>query len=192
MIFISNEDYKMGYKIAVDQVYSRLYELDELSKKALFVDSLLKKYSVIQFAIALILTKYNIEEYEISEEPKKDILSIIDKIEIPENLLASFKKEVEFLNIFKNYFSPLLYEYLLDNSIKAEIISEIKYEDAQKCLVLKLQFSDYNSSIIHVHRARRGLLYYNGNFFIIRNSLSQQIIKDMPLIKVGKINNCGQ
>ena len=190
MIFISNEDYKMGYKIAVDQVYSRLYELDELSKKALFVDNLLKKYSVIQFAIALILTKYNIEEYEISEEPKKDILSIIDKIEIPENLLASFKKEVEFLNIFKNYFSPLLYEYLLDNSIKAEIISEIKYEDDQKCLVLKLQFSDYNSSIIHVHRARRGLLYYNGNFFIIRNSLSQQIIKDMPLIKVGKINDC--
>ena len=190
MIFISNEDYKMGYKIAVDQVYSRLYELDELSKKALFVDNLLKKYSVIQFAIALILTKYNIEEYEISEEPKKDILSIIDKIDIPENLLASFKKEVEFLNIFKNYFSPLLYEYLLDNSIKAEIISEIKYEDDQKCLVLKLQFSDYNSSIIHVHRARRGLLYYNGNFFIIRNSLSQQIIKDMPLIKVGKINDC--
>lgn len=192
MIFISNEDYKMGYKIAVDQVYSRLYELDELSKKALFVDNLLKKYSVIQFAIALILIKYNIEEYEISKEHKKDILSIIDKIEIPENLLASFKKEVEFLNIFKNYFSPLLYEYLLDNSIKAEIISEIKYEDDQKCLVLKLQFSDYNSSIIHVHRARRGLLYYNGNFFIIRNSLSQQIIKDMPLIKVGKINDCGQ
>lgn len=190
MIVISNEDYKIGYKIAVDQVYSRLYELDELSKKALFVDSLLKKYSVIQFAIALILTKYNIEEYEISETSKKDILSIIDKIEIPENLLASFKKEVEFLNIFKNYFSPLLYEYLLDNSIKAEIISEIKYEDDQKCLVLKLQFSDYNSSIIHVYRARRGLLYYNGNFFIIRNSLSQQIIKDMPLIKVGKINDC--
>lgn len=190
MITISNEDYKMGYKIAVDQVYSRLYELDELSKKALFVDSLLKKYSVIQFAIALILTKYNIEKYEISEELKKGILSIIDEIEIPENLLDSFKKEVEFLNIFKNYFSPLLYEYLLDNSIKAEIISEIKYEDDQKCLVLKLQFSDYNSSIIHVHRARRGLLYYNGNFFIIRNSLSQQIIKDMPLIKVGKINDC--
>lgn len=190
MIAISNEDYKIGYKIAVDQVYSRLYELDELSKKALFVDSLLKKYSVIQFAIALILTKYNIEEYEISVESKKAILSIIDEIEIPENLLDSFKKEVEFLNIFKNYFSPLLYEYLLDNSIKAEIISEIKYEDDQKCLVLKLQFSDYNSSIIHVHRARRGLLYYNGNFFIIRNSLSQQIIKDMPLIKVGKINDC--
>lgn len=190
MIVISNEDYKIGYKIAVDQVYSRLYELDELSKKALFVDSLLKKYSVTQFAIALIFTKYNIEEYEISEEPKKDILSIIDEIEIPENLLASFKKEVEFLNIFKNYFSPLLYEYLLDNSIKAEIISEIKYEDDQKCLVLKLQFSDYNSSIIHVHRARRGLLYYNGNFFIIRNSLSQQIIKDIPLIKVRKINDC--
>lgn len=190
MIVISNEDYKIGYKIAVDQVYSRLYELDELSKKALFVDSLLKKYSVIQFAIALILTNYSIEEYEISEEPKKDILSIINEIEIPENLLDSFKKEVEFLNIFKNYFSPLLYEYLLDNSIKAEIISEIKYEDDQKCLVLKLQFSDYNSSIIHVHRARRGLLYYNGSFFIIRNSLSQQIIKDMPLIKVGKINDC--
>lgn len=190
MIAISNEDYKIGYKIAVDQVYSRLYELDELSKKALFVDSLLKKYSVTQFAIALILTKYNIEEYEISEESKKDILSIIDEIEIPENLLDSFKKEVEFLNIFKNYFSPLLYDYLLDNSIKAEIISEIKYEDDQKCLVLKLQFSDYNSSIIHVHRARRGLLYYNGSFFIIRNSLSKQIIKDMPLIKVGKINDC--
>lgn len=190
MIAISNEDYKIDYKIAVDQVYSRLYELDELSKKALFVDSLLKKYSITQFTIALILTKYNIEEYEISEESKKAILSIIDEIEIPENLLDSFKKEVEFLNIFKNYFSPLLYEYLLDNSIKAEIISEIKYEDNQKCLVLKLQFSDYNSSIIHVHRARRGLLYYNGNFFIIRNSLSQQIIKDMPLIKVGKINDC--
>lgn len=192
MITISNEDYKIGYKIAVDQVYSRLYELDELSKKALFVDSLLKKYSVTQFAIALKLTKYNIEEYEISEEPKKDILSIINEIEIPENLLDSFKKEVEFLNIFKNYFSPLLYEYLLDNSIKAEIIKEVEYEDNQKCLILKLQFSDYNSSIIHVHRARRGLLYYNGNFFIIRNSLSQQIIKDMPLIKVGKINDCGQ
>ena len=186
-MYISNADYRLGHKIAIEQVYARSYELGDLSKMGLFVDSLLKRYTIIQFAISLVFTGYSIEEYEINEKYKKEVLSIIGKIEIPKNLLELFKKEIEFIDIFKNYFSPLLYDYLKENSIKAEIVSETEYENNQKGLELRLQFSDYSSSIIHVDKARRGLLYYNGNFFIIRNSLSQQIINDMPLIKIGKI-----
>ena len=182
--YVSNEDYRIGYKLAIDQIHA---ELGGLTKKAIFVDSLLKRYSTVQFAIALILTSFNIEEYEISEKSKKHVLNSMKTIKIPKDLLDSFKKEVEFINIFKNYFSPLLYDFLIENSIKAEIIDETEHENNQRSLKLKLQFSDYNSAIICVDKARRGLLYYNGNFFIMRNSLSQRIINDMPLIKIGKI-----